>query len=85
MATSRGGFADQSALMDGDIYKIRISQPGVHKLSFDFLKNELGIPIENIDPRKIQILGNTGGALPALAGAARNDDVSGWRSTSGCL
>jgi hypothetical protein len=36
----------------------------MHKISYDFLKNDLSIDIDNIDPRKIGIYGSGGGMLP---------------------
>ena len=65
-----------SKLSDGDIYKIAVSQNGVYKLSYDFLKTTLGISnIDNIDPKKIQILGNGGGMLPEMNILFRHDDL----------
>lgn len=72
----RGGNTYTSALNDGDIYKIAVSEAGVYKLDFNFLKNQLGIPVESIDPRTIKIYGNGGGVLPELAGAPRQDDLA---------
>jgi hypothetical protein len=64
-----------SALADGDIYKLSISQTGIHKLTYDYLKNTLNIAIDNIDPRTIKIYGNEGGKLPFYSEAARVDDL----------
>jgi len=65
-----------SKLSDGDIYKIAVSKNGVYKLSYDFLKNTLGISnLDNIDPRKIQVLGNGGGMLPEENIITRFDDL----------
>ncbi len=74
-ANFRGGNTYNSVLKEGDIYKFAVSQAGVYKLDFDFLKNSLKIPIENVDPRSIKIYGNGGGVLPELAGAPRTDDL----------
>ncbi len=71
----RGGNTFTSVLSDGDVYKFGTKQTGVYKLDFDFLKNKLGIPIENIDPRTIKIYGNGGGILPELTDAPREDDL----------
>ncbi len=64
-----------SALSDGDIYKISTSTHGIHKIGYDFLKNDLNIDIDNIDPRTIKILGNGGGSLPGKNSDFRHDDV----------
>ncbi|MEK7256389.1 MAG: hypothetical protein AAB316_16665, partial [Bacteroidota bacterium] len=72
---SRGGNTYTSVLTDGEIYKFAVTKAGVHKLDFDFLKNKLGVPVENLDPRTLKIYGNGGGMLPELAGALRADDL----------
>jgi len=72
---TRGGNTFTSVLSDGDVYKIAVSQPGVYKLDFDFLKNKLGIPLESIDPRSFKIYGNGGGIVPELTSAPRADDL----------
>jgi hypothetical protein len=72
----RGGNTYSSVLSDGDIYKFSVDKPGVYKLDFDFLKNKLGIPVENIDPKTIKIYGNGGGILPELTNATRPDDLT---------
>lgn len=65
-----------SALADGDIYKIKVNDNGIHKLTYDFLKTELGIEnLDNIDPRNIQIFGNGGGMLPEMINENRPDDL----------
>ncbi len=65
-----------SALSDGQIYKIAVSNTGIHQLTYSFLKNTIGIDIDNIDPRTIKIYGNGGGMLPELNNAPRIDDVA---------
>ncbi len=66
-----------SALNDGELYKFATNDNGVYKLTYDFLKNKLGISnLDNIDPRNIKILGNGGGMLPFFVGAGRPDDVA---------
>lgn len=65
-----------SILSDGDIYKFAVSETGVYKLSYDFLKNQLGIDnLDNIDPRNIKLLGNEGGILPEANADFRHIDV----------
>jgi hypothetical protein len=74
-AKLRGGNTFTSVLSDGDIYKFAVNQSGVFRLDYNFLKNQLNIPIDNIDPRTIKLYGNGGGILPERAGAARPDDL----------
>ncbi len=65
-----------SALSDGDIYKFAVSETGMYKLTYDFLKNRLGISnLDSIDPRTIKIYGNGGGMLPFYTEAERIDDL----------
>jgi hypothetical protein len=73
---NRGGETYNSKLSSGDIYKIAVAETGMHKLTYDFLKNELEIPIDDIDPRKIQILGNGGGVLPVSLVTEVTDDLA---------
>jgi hypothetical protein len=70
-----GEFASESALRTGTIYKISVAQEGMHKISYDFLKNELKIDIDRIDPRQIALWGNSGGMLPELVGVPKPDDL----------
>ena len=63
-----------SKFADGQIYKISISQTGVYKIDYNFLK-DLGVNVDNIDPRNIQILGNGGDILPELMNVAIPDDI----------
>ncbi|HRD79833.1 MAG TPA: type IX secretion system sortase PorU [Saprospiraceae bacterium] len=65
---------DRSALANGDIYKIAVTQDGVHRISQSFLRS-LGINTDNLDPRKISIYGNGGGILPLYVAADRPDDL----------
>ncbi|RMG88039.1 MAG: oxidoreductase [Bacteroidetes bacterium] len=74
-AHQRGGHTTVSVLSDGDIYKFGVTKDGVYKLDYDFLANELGIPLNDIDPRNIQIFGNGGGRLPEPVDAERQDDL----------
>jgi hypothetical protein len=66
---------EESILSNGDIYKIAVSSTGVHKLSYAFLKDQLGIDLDNIDPARIQLFGNGGGVLPENIQIERIDDL----------
>src|SRR5699024_917795 len=54
-----------SIFTTGDFYKLQIDKTGVFKLSKSFLRN-LGVPIENIDPRNIKLYGHGGQMLPII-------------------
>ncbi|MEM9836210.1 MAG: type IX secretion system sortase PorU [Bacteroidota bacterium] len=76
IASARTDFATTSVLSDGEVYQISVSQSGVHKLSRDFLRNELGIDnLDNIDPRSIRLYGQPGGMLPEVATDEAPDDL----------
>ncbi len=70
--TSRTTYPFHSILEDGEIYKIAVSGTGIHKMDYNFLKNDLGIDIDNIDPRKIGIFGGGGGMVPEAIDEPRN-------------
>lgn len=68
-------FKTSSALRDGSIYKIAVTETGIQKLTYGFLKDQLGMDIDNIDPKSIQILGKGGGMVPVSPVADRVDDL----------
>jgi Peptidase family C25 len=68
-------FASSSVLGEGTWFKIAIARDGVYKLDKAFL-NELGVPVENVDPTQINIYGNGGQLLPELNSAPRYDDLT---------
>lgn len=73
---ARGPFTTTSVLNDGAIFKFGVSKSGVYKLSFEYLKNTLGISnLESIDPRTIKMYGNGGAMLPEPNAATRPDDL----------
>ncbi len=66
-----------SKLSDGEIFKFGVQRTSLYKLTYEFLKNKLGIAnLDNIDPRKIQILGNGGYMLPEKNIDPRPDDLN---------
>lgn len=73
---ARGGDPFNSVLNDGAIYKVAISETGMHRLSYSFLKDDLGISnLDDIDPRKLQVFGNGGGLLPYDVNIDRPEDL----------
>jgi len=68
-------FANESILQDGSIYKLSIPKAGVYKLSYSFLRDELGIPLDNINTQNLQIFGQKGGMAPELPSADPLDDL----------
>ncbi|MEZ4927746.1 MAG: type IX secretion system sortase PorU [Saprospiraceae bacterium] len=75
--TERGGpFTFNSVLSTGEIYKFGVSESGMYKLDYNYLKNTLGISnLDNIDPRTIRLYGNGGKMLPETNGDDRPDDL----------
>ena len=66
-----------SVLSEGDVYKFAVEKEGVYRLTYDFLKNKLGISnLDNINPRNIKLYGNGGGMLPTLTATPRIDDLA---------
>ncbi|TCI91755.1 type IX secretion system sortase PorU [Tenacibaculum sp. M341] len=63
-----------SVLSNGNWYKFAINTTGVFKLDRNFL-SELGINVNNINPKDIKIYGNGGHLLPELASNFRHDDL----------
>lgn len=68
-------YSSGSVLATGSWYRIGVTADGIHKLSYSFLKN-MGMDMENIDPRNIRIYGNGGGMLPLANSAERKDDLT---------
>lgn len=54
-----------SKLSTGNWYRIKITEEGIYKLDFNFLRAR-GIDLSGIDPRTIQIFGNDGRTLSEL-------------------
>lgn len=67
-------FTYSSVLSSGSWYKFSVSESGIYKIDYDWLKNA-GINPDNIDPRKLKIYGNGGGMLPQNNSAFRYDDL----------
>ncbi|MGF1670879.1 MAG: type IX secretion system sortase PorU [Balneolaceae bacterium] len=54
---------ESSPFATGDWYKIPVQKNGIYSLNRDYLV-ELGVPVDQIDPRNIQIWTTPGGELP---------------------
>ncbi|TAH42039.1 MAG: type IX secretion system sortase PorU [Bacteroidetes bacterium] len=63
-----------SVLSSGTWYKLGVVQNGVHKISYQQLK-DMGVDVDNIDPRSIRLYGNGGGQLPYANNVPRADDL----------
>ena len=78
IASKRSGqrsYASYSVLSSGNWYKVAITQDGMFKMDYAFLKG-LGIDVDNIDPLTIRVFGNGGGMLPESNAVPRHDDLT---------
>jgi hypothetical protein len=64
----------KSVLADGDVYKLELDRTGIYRINRSFLE-ELGINLNNLDPRRISIYSNPGGVLPEPNAADRPEDL----------
>ncbi len=69
-----GQTVENSVLSSGDIYKVAITDDGIHKIDANLL-NALGVDASTTDPDKIRILGYGGGILPQSNNAERYADL----------
>ncbi len=65
-----------SVLSSGDWYKIAILRSGAYKIDYAFL-SEMGLDMNNLDPKKLAIYGNSyNGMLPQANDAERPYDLN---------
>ena len=69
------GFAGNSVLKDGTIYKIGVVTDGVYRITFDELA-AAGVDVNALNTNKISLFGNINGMLPEDNGAAAYDDLT---------
>jgi hypothetical protein len=67
--------AASSVLASGSWYKISITDRGVYKIDYDFLKNKLGVNPDNINPALIRVYGNGGEMMSESNAVAKPDDL----------
>jgi hypothetical protein len=67
-------YAENSALAEGNWYKIAVSNTGIHRLTAQDL-SALGMNVSTLDPRNIRIYGNGGGMLSENVNDFRYDDL----------
>ena len=67
-------FADNSILSSGAIYKVSFTESGVYKLDYNYLK-DLGIDIDNINPKNLAVYTSHGKALAENIIEDRFDDL----------
>ena len=67
-------YTANSVLSTGNIYKLSVTNTGIHKITYDDLVN-MGIDVNNINPQNIRIYGNGNGMLPESNSTFRYDDL----------
>ena len=67
-------FADNSILSSGAIHKVSFTESGVYKLDYNYLK-DLGIDIDNINPKNLAVYTSHGKALAENIIEDRFDDL----------
>ncbi len=65
---------NNSVLSEGNWYKFAVDTTGIFKIDRNFLQ-QLGIPLNGLNPKKIHIYGNGGQQLPLLNSSFRFDDL----------
>jgi hypothetical protein len=70
-------FATTSVLSQGQWFRVSVTQPGIHRISGDFLASELGIDLGAINPRSLAIFGqSSSGKLPEPIEEEAPDDLT---------
>ena len=67
-------YASNSVLKTGEWFKMGVSSSGMYKIGYEDLSN-MGIAVDQINPKNIRIYGNGGGILPESNLIARHDDL----------
>jgi hypothetical protein len=68
-------YADHSVLSQGSWFKLGITEGGIYKIDYAFLRDELGLTPEQVNPSTIGVFGRSGGMLPEENSVARIDDL----------
>jgi hypothetical protein len=71
---SSASYKEHSILAAGSWFKLKVNARGIHKISYQDLRN-IGIDPGSTDPRNIRIFGNGGGMLPEANSIPRIDDL----------
>ncbi|MEO6131735.1 MAG: type IX secretion system sortase PorU, partial [Saprospiraceae bacterium] len=68
-------FKENSVLASGTIHKISVSQAGVYRLDYNFIKDKLKTDPGTLNPSRIALFGNGSGRVPQWNAAPRIDDL----------
>lgn len=76
-ARPRMEFANRSELRQGEWFRFTVKETGVHKLTREWLTDELKINLDGVDPRNIAVYGQpTAGQLPETLNESAPDDLT---------
>ncbi len=72
LSASRGSnsYAAQSALATGNWHRVAVSRTGMHKLTYNFVKQRFNVEPANLNFASFGVFGNYSGLLPEIAGQA---------------
>jgi hypothetical protein len=68
-------YSNNSVLASGTWYKVGVTNTGVYKLDYNYLKNTCGFDLSNTSFSTIAVFGNGGGMVPDLISLPRYDDL----------
>lgn len=68
------GFSSNSVLADGTWFKLGVTQTGMYRLTYDFLRS-IGVDLNNVSSNEIALFGNGGYELPRRNSEYRPDDL----------
>ena len=71
---SSPAYASSSELNSGNWYKVAVSRDGIHRITYNDLQ-EMGMDVDALDPRRLNVYGNGGGMLPQANASFRHDDL----------
>ena len=74
IASSHSQAQESSVLASGTWYKLATQVQGVHKIDYNLLKT-MGVDVDNINPKNIQLYGNGGKVLPQSNSTNRPNDL----------
>lgn len=73
-AAAANSFAGSSELASGNWFKVAVTQDGIHRITYEQLQ-QMGMNVDQVDPRRLTVYGNGGGMLPQPNNAFRHDDL----------
>lgn len=68
-------YAKHSRLVYGDWYKLWVRETGIHKITYDDLRN-MGMILDGVNPANISMFGRGGSIMPETVGMSNYDDLT---------